>query len=131
VSQPNRTHRGAAPRHLELARQAIRRAEQGVEPLDRAIARAIDAGINEAADVAEMTGDLRCRGMVRALALLRLRQSLTPMELSRALGHPTSKQAWATLRRLVAAGFARRSSRGYGRYVPAMPTAARASAGAA
>lgn len=108
---------GSAPRHLELARQAIRRHIEGFEPLERAIARAIEAALREAADVGDLTGDRRSRLMSRALAILRLRGSLSPADLDGVLGHRYRGQARCALKRLVVAGFARRA--GWGRYVPA------------
>lgn len=111
--------RGAAPRHLELARQAIRRAERDVEPLEQAIVRAIEAALREAGDVADMTGDGRKRVMARTLAILRIRQAIAPSDLTTVLGYRDQKQASAALRRLAAVGYAARTS--WGTYVARLP----------
>ena len=109
---------GPAPRHMELAQQAIIRAETGVEPLDWSITRAIDAALREVAEVGELTSDRRCRGLPRALSILRLRGSLTPIELGRIVGCKwASRMGEKWLRRLVGKGLARRLRKGV--YVPA------------
>jgi hypothetical protein len=116
MTTAHRFKRGAAPRHLELARVAIARASRGDEPLDWSIARAIDAAVAEATGVAVLSADERMGTMARGLMVLRARGSLTPAELQRFMGARYASQSQAILHRLVRAGYAKRT--GWGHYAP-------------